>query len=330
MLTAHDIAGDQYQKPTRNAGEQSSLRYSKYASDLLYFFAVHRVALASHVQRFRPDLFSTVRDARRHLQTLADAGDLTILTYNDPRRPNVYLITDQGFDRANDFMVIPPEAIPATYQEPRGDHILHELLVTEVAVSRYEFFRTHSEFTHLWHERFGFFNIDAFTDIVPDFAHGYRSPRGDMIDFVEVLTGIRSITKVKEKLQKWGDWAESQDAAEFLIGKYKSFGSRSPKPTFRFTIVAHNRNLIGADHGWERQVLNATFFASEEIQKRTWTTTNAALRRAGDIDSPVWRSTATLVPHRARWSDVPKRDRAKITSEILSRTAPLKLFTFAG
>lgn len=330
MLTAHDIAGVQYQRPARNTGKASSLRYSKYASELLYFFALHRVALASHVQRFRPDRFSTVRDARRHLQTLADAGDLTILTYNDPRRPNVYLITDQGFDRANDFFVIPHESIPESYREPKGDHILHELLVTEVAVSRYAFFRTHREFTHLWHERFGFFNIDAFTDVVPDFAQGYRSPQGDMIDFVEVLSGIRSITKVKEKLQKWGDWAESEEAAAFLVAKYKSFGSSNPKPTFRFTIVAHNRNLVGADFGWERQVLNATFFASEAIQKRTWTTTNAALRRAGDIDSPVWRSAATLVPHRARWSDVPKHSRTRFTSELLAQSPPLKLFSFAG
>ncbi len=327
MLTAHDIAGDQYQKPNKDTKDAGRLRYSIYASEILHFFVLHRVALATHVQRFRPDLFKTARDSRAHLQTLAAAGDLTILTYNDPRRPNVYLITDQGFDRASDFMQVPPESIPGHYDEPKGDHILHELLITEVAVSRYDVIRTNPAFKHLWHERFGFFSIDAFTNVVPDFAHAFRSPHGDMIDFIEVLSGVRSITNVKEKLQKWGEWTESEEAKEFLINKYKSFGSKNPKPTFRFTIVAHNRNLIGADHGWERQVLNATFYASEEIQKRTWTTTNAALRHAGSIDSPVWRSAATLVPHRAKWDEKPKKDRSKLTAEILRETPTYSLFS---
>jgi hypothetical protein len=96
----------------------------------------------------------------------------------------------------------------------------------------------------------------------------YRSPQGDMIDFVEVISGTRSITSVKSKLQKWAEWSESEEAKTFLISKYTGFGSKNSKPTFRFVIVVHNRNLIGADHGWERQVLNATFHVPEELQRR--------------------------------------------------------------
>jgi hypothetical protein len=329
MPTAFDIAGREYERPTKESSERSGLRYSKYAAEILTFFVQHRIALASHLQRFRPDLFTSDRDARRHLATLAEAGDLSIVNYS-VQRPNVYLITDQGFDRAADFMPILPEAIPAFYEEPRGDHILHELLITEIAVARYDFIRTNRpKYRHLWHDRFGFFNNDAFTEVVPDFAHAYRSPQGDMIDFVEVLSGTRSITSVKTKLQKWADWSESDYARAFLISKYKSFGSKNPKPTFRFVIVVHNRNLIGADHGWERQVLNATFQVPEELQRRVWTTTNASLRRAAGIDSPVWHSAAYLAQHRHAWHDTPKGKRSKLVSAILAQSPSLKLFTFA-
>ena len=230
MPRAFDIAANYYERPTRDDGKEQrhGLRYSKYASQILHFFVRHRIALASHMQRFRPDLFTTDRDARRHLATLVATGDLRCETFR-VQRPNVYIITDQGFDRAADFMAVLPESIPASYDEPKGDHFLHELLITEVAVQRYDFIRENRpDYTHLWDERFGFYNIDAFTDFIPDFAHAWRSPKGDMIDFIEVLSGTRSITHVQKKLQKWADWSESDDANAWLLSKYRNFGIREP------------------------------------------------------------------------------------------------------
>lgn len=329
MTTAHDLAAEHYERPGRDdgKGQRHGLRYSIHAGSILEFFVQHRIALASQLQRYRPDLFTSDRDARRHLATMVEAGDLSLLTYST-RRPNVYLITDQGFDRAADFMAVLPESIPANYEEPNGDHILHELLITEVAVARYDFIRTNRPtFGHLWHERFGFFNLEAFTDVVPDFAHAYRSPNGDMIDFIEVLSGTRSITNVKKKLQKWSDWFESDEAHQFLLGKYRSFNSKNPKPTFRFVIVVHNRNLVGADHGWERQVLNATFHVPEEFQKKIWTSTNAKLQRAASIDSSIWRSGAYLAQHRHQWHNETKHKRSKLVANILAQSPTLKLFS---
>ena len=329
MPDAFNIAANYYERPTRDDGKQRhGLRYSKHASAILHFFVQHRIALASHVQHFRPDLFTTDRDARRHLATLVEAGDLRCETFT-VQRPNVYIITDQGFDRAADFMAILPESIPASYDEPKGNHFLHELLITEVAVQRYDFIRTNRpDYTHLWHERLGFYSIDAFTDVIPDFAHAWRSPKGDMIDFIEVLSGTRSITQVQNKLQKWADWSESDEAKAWLLRKYQDFKSKKPTTTFRFLIVAHNRNLMGADHGYERQVLNATFKIPAELQSKIWTTTNASLQRAASIDSPVWRSGAHLAQHRHVWHDTPKGKRTKLVSEILAQYPSQKLFTF--
>lgn len=330
MPTAYDIAGAQYAAPNNGSPEpqRAGIKYSIYAGEILRFLAVHRIALASHVQRALPHCFASDRSARRHLQTLADEGDVDILTYDDPRRPNVYLITGQGLDRACDFMRVVPESVPARRDDPKGDHVLHELLITEVAVARYEFFRADRDHKHLWEERFGLHTIAAFADVVPDYAQAYRSPHGCLIDFVEVLSGERSITRVQEKLQRWADWSESEAGQDFLLQSYRYFRAQNPRPVFRINIVAHNRNLVGTDHGWERRVLNATFRVPADLQRRVWTTTNAALRHSKGIDSAVWRCAAMLVPHRARWQDTPKSKRLHYLSGVLTSVPAMKLFSF--
>jgi hypothetical protein len=330
MPTAHDIAGVRSSAPKREAtGTASSrIKYSIHAASVLPFMAFHRVALASQVRRALPRCFASDRSARRHLQTLVDAGDLRCFTYDDPCRPNVYLMSDQGLDRACDYMSVVPESIPVRREEPSGDHLLHELLITEVAIGRYLFLRGNADFRHLWEERYGFHMLPAFTDVIPDYAQAFRGPHGCLIDFVEVLSGERSITRVQEKLHKWSEWSESLEAQEFLLQSYRRFGAQTPKPVFRLTIVVHNRNLLGTDQGWERQVLSATFTLPPELQQRVWTTTNAALRRSEDIDSQVWRSASLLTPHRDRWHDTPKSKRVQLVSELLAEQPTLRLFSF--
>jgi protein involved in plasmid replication-relaxation len=330
MPTAYDIAGVQYSAPTNEpAGETPwRLNYSIHAGSILPFLAFHRVALASQVQRAFPHSFASDRSVRRHLQTLVDAKDLTCLTYDDPRRPNIYVITDQGLDRACDYLPVVPECIPAHHEEPTGDHVLHELLVTQVAVARYEFFRGNGAYRHLWEERYGLHSIPAFADVVPDYAQAFRGPHGSLFDFVEVLSGERSITRVQEKLRKWADWSENAEARQFLIDSYRRFGAANPKPVFRLTIVVHNRKVVGTDQGWERQILSATFSLPPELQQRIWTTTNAALRHTDSIDSHVWRSASLLTPHRDRWHETPKSRRIQLVSELLAKQPTVPLFSF--
>lgn len=324
MPTAFDIAASQYQLPNST----SRLRYSCHARHLLPFFVLHRTALASHVQRSLPEQFKSDRLARLHLQSLASAQTIRILTYNDPRRPNVYMITDDGIDHAADFMRVLPESIPSRRDDPNGDHILHELLITEVAVARAEFLRSHSDFEALWDERFGFFRIPSFASLIPDYAQLYRCPHGLQLDFIEVLTGERSISRIQQKMEQYAAWSATPEAEDFLLTLYRHFGAKNPKPEFRLHFIAHNRNLIGADAGWERQILNATFNVPERIQRRIWTTTNAALSRAANIDDPVWHCGVNLVHHRSQWLDVTKRQRAKWLSRILAETPTHPVFTF--
>lgn len=276
-----------------------------------------------------PDLFKSDRLTRLHLQSLASAQTVRVLTFNDPRRPNVYLITDDGIDHAAEFMQVPPESIPTRRTDPNGDHILHELLITEVAVARNEFLRSTPDFEALWDERFGFFRIPSFENLIPDYAQLYRCPHGLQLDFIEVLSGERSITRIQQKMEQYAAWSNTPEAEDFLKTLYQHFGSKNPRPEFRLHFVAHNRNLIGADSGWERQILNATFAVPESIQRRIWTTTNAALSRAENIDDAIWHCGANLVKHRSRWLDVTKRQRAKWFSKVLAETPTHPVFTFA-
>ncbi len=132
MPTAFSIAAVQYTAPAKDGADSdaSGLRYSCHAKAILPFLVRHRTVLASHVQRYLPHLLKTERDARRHLRTMFFADHLNIVKYNDPRQPNVYLITDEGIDRARDFMHESNESIPCRRDDPKGNHIVPELTCT--------------------------------------------------------------------------------------------------------------------------------------------------------------------------------------------------------
>src|SRR5262245_61093644 len=80
----------------RPARRGKGRRYSRHADELLAFFALHRVALAAHVEhQFRPVLYSD-RTTRLHLRTLVEAGDLAVKRCPGIGQPNVYHITNRG------------------------------------------------------------------------------------------------------------------------------------------------------------------------------------------------------------------------------------------
>src|SRR5918999_870216 len=74
-------------------------RYSRYANRILSFFALHRIALATQVQRAMPDILPIDRTARLHLQTLVADGDLVLRRDRAIGGRNVYQLTTRGFER---------------------------------------------------------------------------------------------------------------------------------------------------------------------------------------------------------------------------------------
>jgi hypothetical protein len=106
---------------------------------------------------------------------------------------------------------------------------------------------------------------------------------------------------------------------------YSYFGSTNPRPEFRLLCITQNRHLIRSDATRERQVLEATFHVPPEMQRRIWTTTNAALAGAQSIDDSVWHRAKDLLRARSKWHCLPKRDRIKFLASLLPQLATYTL-----
>ena len=332
MPSALDIAGKKLLPvpAESSAGRRPTLNYSIYAAEMLRFLAFHRICFASQLCQALPHCFSSDRDARRHLETLQYVGEIDSVKYVQANHANVYIITDKGFSKARELCNLNSNALPSRYVEPNGDHFLHELLITDVGVMRDKFFRENPLYRLLWKERFGFDGIGAFDEVIPDYADAHQAPQGFMVDFVEVLSGIRSITVVKQKLAKWDHWWKTDAARQCLLALYRAFGAKHPQIAFRLTFAINNPNVVGTDAGWEQQILNATFSVGVDLQRRIWTTTIDSLRKTKAIDSPVWTPAAMLVPHRHQWADIPKRKQFRFTSSVLDDVRRLSLFPTAA
>ena len=309
MRTAYAIAASAYERPKERVCK-SDRRYSRYAEPLLHFFSRHRTALAGHVHRQFPHLFGTERGVRQHLQTLVEVGHLDVAEYQSPFRPNVYWITDLGFERCKEHVRNVPVSLPQRRRDSNGNHALHELLITETAVSVQESIRRCPDLEFLWEERFGFHRVPSFDELRPDYMFLFRCPQGLMMCPVEVFSGEDSTTRIREKMQKYAIWAETAAAENFLLTVYRHFGSPKPRPEFRLLCITQNRNLTRSDATRERQVLGATFCVPQLMQQRVWTTTNAALLTAS-IDGPIWHRAKDLVNVRAQWHDLPGRQQSR-------------------
>jgi len=330
MPNASDIAARKYDAPIVAPRQRTkhTLNYSKYAKEIFHHLTFHRVCFAEDFPRFLPHRFKTDRLARKHLESIAGEGHIDILEFAERQKPQIYVITDEGFSAAQRHLKHVPNTFPSRKVEIKGQHVLHEALISEVASRRERYLRGQTGFRLLWKERFGFQEIPGFEDVIPDYADAFEGPYGQLIDFVEVLSGEQSITRVRKKLKAWEAWWLSRESREFLEQAFRAWGARTTTPAFRLIIVAHNRSLVSTDFAWEREILGATFDLHPELQRRIWTTTNSAIKEADDINGPIWHNAAHLVRHRAEWRELPKRKRFSYLTNTLAETPTYRLFTF--
>ena len=107
---------------------------SEHESQLLSFFALHRIARPSDLLHSFP-FFTSHNVVIRHLNKLANQGFLRRHDYIDGY---IYNITADGYVRCRDFEDIPLDRLPYRYDEPSGTQAQHELLITKVAVGIYQ------------------------------------------------------------------------------------------------------------------------------------------------------------------------------------------------
>ena len=312
MPNAYEVAAS---GPARPGNQRRARRYSRFAPQLLEFFAFHRTALASHVQRAFPGLFSLDRTTRLHLQTLVAHGDLTTIRESGVGRPNVYSITTRGLRRAAESgstVVVPGKRRP-----PAGSHLHHELLITELATSIHAAARIRADIRIRWQERCGFNRYPAFCDVVPDYAFLLHHTSGRLVCLVEVSSGEESATKLAAKLHTYAAWADSPEAAQFLMRAYQAAGAQQPRPTFRLLVVVHNRRT-GIDATRLRQVFAGVLELPAAMQQRVWATTVSELGRATGIAARIWWSGAELTKVAADYQGLSRHRRTPYLTRALA------------
>jgi len=309
MRTAYDLLSFARLPIRKHLG--SNRRYSRFAHAVLQFLAEHRTALAAHVQRQFPDLFLTDRAVRMHLQTLVASGELELRQSPSLGNANVYL--------ARPAMGEPRRT------RPSGSHLLHELLITEFAVSLAEAVRQRPDLALPWEERFGFDREGAFRSLVPDYAFLLQHAQGLLACFVEVFSGEDSPMRIGQKLAKYAAWVSEPQVASFLIDLQARHGVRTAGPHFRLLLVIHERRT-GHDHTRLRQILRETLTLSRAMRQRIWLAAVTELAADKSVDAPIWyraRDVDSLVSH---WDQLAQIERRAVLRYTFSRLPRHRLF----
>jgi hypothetical protein len=292
---------------------------------ILEFFARHRTAYACHVQRQFSKLFGSHRLTRMHLQTLVAVGDLHC-RQTAIGQPNVYLVTAQGLRshqrRADPGAILDP---PPRHALPSGRHLVHELLITEIAVAIIEAARKRPDLFIPWEERFGFVRHPAFQELIPDYGFLLQHAHGLLVCLVEVFSGEESPTRMGQKLRAYDDWASGTGAQEFLTDLYRAHGAREPRPQFRLLVVAHDRRS-GNDQARLAQLLLQASAVPRVMRDRIWIAAVSDLSQATSIDDPLWIRARDLHDAAVNWESLPARERRRHVRAVLPTLPRHRLF----
>jgi len=260
-----------------------------------------------------------------HLQTLVAAGDLVQVRL-DMGQPAAYLPTARVFRRL-DWPADPKVhgTRPLRYRRSPGSHFVHELLLTEFAVSLTEAARSRPDLTIRWDERFGFTQREAFRDVIPDYLFLLQHRHGLLAYLLEVFSGEESSVRMGQKLERYALWAAQPATQEYLTLLYASFSTPNPRPAFRLLIVVHDRRARN-DRGKLIPLLARVAALPRAARSRTWLTTVADLELAASIDDPIWLRAKDLGPFVLSSGQLPRRERREAFRRLLDMLPRHRLF----
>ena len=333
VQSAYTMARQQYPKRKSGNGSPSGLRTaSEHEEPILEFFALHRVATPYHVMRSFPHFFKYHKKVMRHLNWLAEKGYLSKHEYTGRFRSYIYNITKAGYERCRDIRKMDISKIPYQYTEPKGKQALHELQITETAVSIYEHVRKQDSKVRILDEgRFMLHNEPAFEHLVPDYWYVVSDGNGLMVRFVEMIAGEESGTRIRQMFAEYDDWKDRPEVKEFLIRTYIRHGASQPSPEFQVHCILHSRDWNHTDSWKERMAMMQTYYVSPQMQARVWTTTNDNLSNALDtgqgINAPIWRRGKDLLgPMYQQWQRVPEGRRTRFIDNCMRQLPTYPLF----
>jgi hypothetical protein len=326
------MARQHYPKRNGGTGSPSLKTPSEHEEPILAFFALHRVATPYHVMRAFPQFFTYHKKVMRHLNWLADKGYLSRHEYTGRFRSYIYSMTNAGYERCRDIPTMDLSKIPYDYTEPKGKQALHELQITETAVSIYQYVRQQYPRVRILDEgRFMLRSEPAFEHLVPDYWYVVSDGNGLMVRFVEVIAGEESGTRIRQMFEEYDAWKDRPEVQEFLVRTYLRHGAKQPYPEFQVHCILQSRDWNHTDSWKERMAMMQTCHVSPQMQARVWTTTNddlsAALDDGQGINAPVWRRAKDLLgPTRQQWERVPEGRRTKFMDTCMRQLPSYPLF----
>ncbi len=275
---------------------------------ILGFVYRNRLAVASQIQRRFASILKTDRTTRRHLAEMESLGFLGLVETRNtsPLWPKIYFVTKTGASRLRaelERQSKPGQLIRVDRSRSEGhsgEHVLHELLITEFGVAVWQTIQARDNLDLLQIERRSLPSNDGLicsvsgkaTRLEPDamFVHRVRD-QGMICSFVELDMGNMSMRQIEAKFARYEAWATSSSGQEFLTDLYHRHGATNPRPGFRLLLVAGNRtNPSESDRVAD---LLATASGFVEVQKRAWFTTCAELCQhqfdAAPLSASIWR-----------------------------------------
>ena len=256
QLTSLLIPVHQYKKTSDQINKHSKQR-SHFLPIVAYVYR-NRFAIATQIQRRFSHLLKSDRTTRRHLAELEALGLLAVVPTRgtSPLWPKTYFCTAKGARRLRRSLEArgkSGDVIRVDRARPEGysaDHVLHELLTTELLLNVWESTQTNLGFELLQTERRSIpsqpgFLIDTRhrqTRLEPDAWFVFRQEgKGMMCCFCELDAGTMTKDQLKAKFRRYETWASSSSGREFLINLYRCHGAYDPRPTFRILCVACSR-----------------------------------------------------------------------------------------
>lgn len=263
-------------------------RLLNHYPQIVQFVYQHRFATADQIQRRFPEQIQSTRTCQYQLASLVQLGLLAQAPVRStaPHFPFVYYTTRPGVRLLREHT--DSDNLTATEDvRHRGcslHSILHELLLTEFELSVWESVQSHPDL-HLHFTERRYFRREnqlRFTHqgeshrVIPDagFLLENKSPESSstLLHFVELDNNTMSLARIREKFERYNNWARSDEGERYMANLYTEYGVFPKRPTFRLLVITNAESRKAGQQRLSNLASQAIHLPSA-MRKRMWLTT---------------------------------------------------------
>lgn len=282
-----------------------------------------RLAIVSQLQRRFPEWLPSLRTAQRHAARLVQAGYLapTTVRSTGPHFPMVLHATGRGVGLVREaYARIGRDWEGPVTEDGKAhgialDSVLHEVLCSEVDLAIHQAVAARTDLMLLNRERryfrrdrqLAYWQAGERRAVIPDAGYltAVHTGAGQKllpVMFLELENGTHSLAKLREKLDRYQEWAE-QGAEEYLERLY-SWHGESEKRSFRLLFVAHDKHGTVSDQRRLLDIAVAGLNRPRTLQDSIWLVAADDLRRqataSNPLEKPIWYRLRDIARHLQR------------------------------